>query len=1159
MNAERLRRMEALFLEAAACADIDQCRAVLNRACPDDPALRAEVESLLGFHAEENGVLDRPNAALTGTLGAFGGASSAAGIEDELPAGSQVGDYTIRRIIGSGGMGVVYQAEQNRPRRTVALKLIRPALLTRAMLRRFEHEAEVLGRLHHPGIAQIYQAGTARIGRTEQPFLAMELIDGPPLLEYIQARSLGARERIALVIKVCRAVQHAHTKGVIHRDLKPGNILVAEDATTAAPASHGPDDSALARSSFNSGVRTSSDLIAATPKVLDFGVARAADRDAGATIHTHVGQLIGTLAYMSPEQFSGDSDQVDTRSDVYALGVILYQSLTGKLPHEVSGRPIAEAARIIRETEPPPISTLDRALRGDLDVIVRKAIEKSRARRYQSAADLADDLERFLAGDPIAAKRDSAFCVLRKQIRRHRGAFAAALLFILGLIAFGAYAQVQSVRNRRLADQLQEQLLTSRVERGRLLGKLGNTSIAENELWTQFMTRPDSPVTRWALWEFYSSLPILATAPDAGSPLTCLDSHPGTGLCAVGGRDGRVQIWTIDLSRRTAEFTAPDAVHYLVFAPDGRSIAVATNGNIAIIDSVTGVKLRDFELDPGLGSSVTFSPDGSMLAVSGGHSVPVRLLDAATGREVRRIGVPTLFIRRICFSPDGAHLAAIGRNSDAFICSFASGKRVAVLKSAAPVVWDCVFSPDSRLFFTADSAGRLIMWATTDWSQRAAVTVSEGDLRSVRLHPRGQTLLIGSVNTLEEWDIANLRLLRRIARQHQSDFEVALGPDPDHALTLGLNSTLRTIDLRTDAHARVIGEPARNWALGMSVSPDQRRVAVGSTNGACSIISLADGVILDRFGIHADSVRAVAFAPDGATIALGARDGVLRLCSADPLKELWHTLAFDAQVAAADFSPDGTRIVACAFDGRVAVFNASDGSIVWNQPRHEALAMQASYSPDGRRIASVGQGTLLAITDAATGKLLNSRAGAYSYRVARWSPDGRTLAVGFSNAAVELVEPESLRAIHRLTGHAASVLDAAFHPTRPLLATGSADGTIRLWDTTTGVSLLSIDFPGGQVSNVAYINGGRSLVASGQDGRIVIYDMHWYDRHIVGSLAYNYRKLGPAMLSQSVPTPPDRPGLERFAREALGDPTFTLPPLPPQNQPASPAPAAPTP
>jgi non-specific serine/threonine protein kinase/serine/threonine-protein kinase len=318
-------------------------------------------------------------------------------------------------------MGAVYRATQQSPHRIVALKLMKPGLVSPRALRRFELESEVLGRLTHPGIAQIHEAGM----HDGAPFFAMEYVPGPTLTEYAESNNLGTRDRLALFAKVCDAVHHAHAKGIIHRDLKPHNILVAQVGEPPKPQ----------------------------PKILDFGVARATDSDTqSATMRTDVGQLVGTIPYMSPEQVAADPGDIDTRSDVYALGVVLYELLAGRLPYDLQRKMIHEAARAIREDEPTRLSSINTTLRGDVETIVAKALEKERERRYQSALDFASDIRRYLTDQPISARPPSTWYQFRKFSKRNKalvtGTAAAFAALLLGL-AGTTYGLIQANTQRQ--------------------------------------------------------------------------------------------------------------------------------------------------------------------------------------------------------------------------------------------------------------------------------------------------------------------------------------------------------------------------------------------------------------------------------------------------------------------------------------------------------------------------------------------------------------------------------------------------------------------------------------------------------------------------------------------------------------------------------------
>lgn len=346
----------------------------------------------------------------------------------------ELGKYRVLGLIGQGGMGAVYLAEQQNPHRTVALKVIRAGLATPAVLRRFEQEAEALGRLQHPGIAQIYEAGAAESVEGPQPFFAMELVHGRPLTAYASEQALNTRDRLRLIARVCDAVQHAHQRGIIHRDLKPANILVDETGQ---------------------------------PKILDFGVARITDSDAQATRQTDVGQLIGTLAYMSPEQVLADPLEIDTRTDVYALGLMLFELLAGSLPYRVERARLHEAITAIREEEPRSLSSVDRIYRGDIETIVAKAIEKDKNRRYSSAADLAADIRRYLNDEPIIARPATTAYQLRKFARRHRAIVGGVVAVFVVLIAGVLVSTWQAVRARRAEQTARQAEAQARSDRDR--------------------------------------------------------------------------------------------------------------------------------------------------------------------------------------------------------------------------------------------------------------------------------------------------------------------------------------------------------------------------------------------------------------------------------------------------------------------------------------------------------------------------------------------------------------------------------------------------------------------------------------------------------------------------------------------------------------------
>jgi eukaryotic-like serine/threonine-protein kinase len=417
MEAEHWGKIDGLY-HSALEQEPSQRALFLEQACCGDESLLRELRSLLE-QSQSTDFLESPALEIAAqalakspTAGGIGSAAAAS-----VPA--TIGRYRILRLLGEGGMGVVYEAEQEQPRRIVALKVTRPGLATPERLWRFRHECQALGRLQHPGIAQIYEAGTAETGFGPQPYFAMEFIRGLPLGLYAKSRSLNTRQRLALMVQICDAVHHAHQRGLIHRDLKPGNILVDETGQ---------------------------------PKILDFGVARATGGDAQPTHQTDLGQLVGTLAYMSPEQLLGDPLQVDTRSDVYSLGVILYELLAGRPPYEVNSRQVPEAVRMIREEDPAALSSLSPNYRGDIETIAGRALEKDKARRYASAGELAADIQRYLSDEPITARPPSATYQLQKFARRHRALVAGMAAVFFVLVGGVAVSTSEAIRAKRAGE-----------------------------------------------------------------------------------------------------------------------------------------------------------------------------------------------------------------------------------------------------------------------------------------------------------------------------------------------------------------------------------------------------------------------------------------------------------------------------------------------------------------------------------------------------------------------------------------------------------------------------------------------------------------------------------------------------------------------------------
>lgn len=418
---ERHERIFALF-QRACDLDRNAQKLLLDRECVDDESLRSSVEEMLSFDDLEDDTDELSREHTLADTSQPGNLSMPLGLPD------QIGRYRLLKSIGVGGMGVVYEAEQESPKRRIALKLLSSGMGNEARLTpRFLREGQIQAGLQHPGIVQVYETGTTVDRGRILSFIAMELVEGKSLLDYVQSHRLSLRDVIGLILKVCEAVGYAHQRGVIHRDLKPSNILVAKSAA-------GP-----------------------VPKVLDFGIAKLTTRELNlVSMHTQAGQIIGTLAYMSPEQVRGNGADVDTRTDQYALGLILFQSLSGTLPYDISEMSIPEAARCIAEENPARLGLLRPECQGDLETIVQRATSKDKTARYDSVSEFAADLKRYLNDEPITARPPTVMYQFRKFAKRNKvlvSSIAVVVVTLVSAVVAMTLMTITANRARRIAEQ----------------------------------------------------------------------------------------------------------------------------------------------------------------------------------------------------------------------------------------------------------------------------------------------------------------------------------------------------------------------------------------------------------------------------------------------------------------------------------------------------------------------------------------------------------------------------------------------------------------------------------------------------------------------------------------------------------------------------------